>query len=148
MSKEPSVPPYVLQSPPFSGATYQHRPDGRGDGTRLGGANGSTSNGATNGATNGAPNGRAGGGNGAAGTDHADAGGRDRWTDGSGNGNGTTAAPKASIFDQFWSRFRPARGVKPNGEVNESEDDEAGSGVVHSITKKTDYWFDREVFTL
>src|SRR5689334_15806114 len=27
MSKEPSVPPYTLQSPPHYGATYQHQPD-------------------------------------------------------------------------------------------------------------------------
>ena len=55
---------------------------------------------------------------------------------------------KGSVFDQFWARFRPLSPAKDEaGSVAESADDTA-SGVVHSITKKTDFWFDREVFTL
>ena len=52
------------------------------------------------------------------------------------------------LFDQFWSRFRPLKAVDDATSENGAASDEGPSGVVYTITKKTDYWFDREVFTL
>ena len=121
MSKEPNVPPYVLKSPPDFGATYQKQPD-----TRF--------------------------------TKEYD---RERTTNGhrpSAEQHAESVAPpptptesptrpKTGFFDQFWTRFRPINapddlpsttGASPNG-------DEGPSGVVYSITKKTDFWFDIEL---
>lgn len=120
MSKEPSVPPYFFQSPPANGATYQHKPDHRADVPRQPSANGSNGDR----------------------TEHADSLRTESDVD------GMPVQQKGSILDQFWARFRPVSLAKDETDgVAESVDDTA-SGVVHSITKKTDFWFDREVFTL
>ena len=121
MSKEPSVPPYFFQSPPANGATYQHRPDHRADVPLQPSGNGS----------NGRP-------------DATDSRRTELDVD------GMPAQPKGSMLDQFWARFRPvslAADDADAGAGGEGSDDTV-SGVVHTITKKTDVWFDREVFTL
>ena len=120
MSNEPDVPPYHFQSPPANGATWQHKPDQRDDFLRR------TLNNGTNG-------------------HRADEENSHRAT---GDVDGDSSLPKPSIFDQFWSRFNP---VKLKSETEARLDEAAAdttSGVVHAITKKTDFWFDREIFTL
>lgn len=121
MSKEPNVPPYVLTSPPASGATYQHRPDA----ARLNG-NGSHGNG----------NGQS--------TEH------EKSLREALDMDGEPVQDKGSMFDQFWARFRPLSPAKDDEAAGGGDDpsEDAASGVVHSIVKKTDYWFDREVFVL
>ena len=120
MSKEPNVPPYFFQSPPANGATYQHRPDRQADLSRPPVANGS------NGHRN----------------DQDDAVRAESDVD------GMPVQPKGSVFDQFWARFRPVSLAKDETESSDDAADEGASGAVHSITRKTDYWFDREIFML
>ena len=120
MSTEPSVPPYVLQSPPASGATYQHRPDHRPDIARQLSANGSN------------------------GHRH----GEDDSPRSESDVDGMPVQPKASLFDQFYARFRPVSLAKDETAERDESPEDTVSGVVHSVTKKTDLWFDREVFTL
>ena len=118
MPKEPSVPPYVLHSPPAYGATYQQQPDRQTAVPRAPATNGSQ---------------------------------RVPENDGfreESDVDGVAVQPKGSVFDQFWARFRPVSLSKDEGQSDETPDDDSASGVVHSITKKTDFWFDREVFTL
>lgn len=119
MSKEPNVPPYVLNSPPNYGATYQKITDNRPlrEQLRLG--------------TNGSSNGSA----------PVDNGSHDPHTP------EPPPQKKAGFFDQFWARFRP---LLPDGgqSDNGQPTDEGVVGVVYSITKKTDFWFDMEVHTL
>lgn len=125
MSKEPNVPPYVLQSPPFHGATYQHQPDARPLRTLL--ENGSNGNGRSNGHRPSEPR-----------------------LDAPPQPTESPTRPKEGFFDQFWSRFRPMRSMEggADGDAASSAADEGPSGVVYTITKKTDYWFDREVHVL
>ncbi len=119
MSKEPNVPPYVLQSPPNYGATYQKQTDTR----PL----------------------------------------RELLKDPEPNGNGHSATPDSNraigrppetpaqtrgFFDQFWSRFKPITAVDEPSANGKPSDDDGPSGVVYTITKKTDFWFDREVFVI
>ena len=53
------------------------------------------------------------------------------------------------MLDQFWARFRPVSlATDETAPGGEGSDDDTIAGVVHSITKKTDVWFDREVFAL
>ena len=122
MSQEPNVPPYAMKSPPDYGATYQKLTDTRPftkQQEQL-----------TNGHR--PPSSQA--------ADPQPVIERSE----------SPTRPRSGIFDQFWTRFRPlsdstdgasTNGASPNG-------DEGPSGVVYSITKKTDYWFDREVFTI
>jgi hypothetical protein len=113
MSKEPNVPPYVLQSPPSYGATYQKQTDSRPLRELL----------------------------------------KDEHTTGNGaskpEGKEKVSPPpaKPGFFDQFWSRFRPMTAVDetPHVNGNGTEPDDGPAGVVYTITKKTDFWFDREV---
>jgi hypothetical protein len=108
MSKEPSVPPYALQSPPAYGATHQKQPDRRSE----------NGNGTGNG---------------------------DR------SANGKHPQPQnanlTDLLGQFWSRYRPLKSVDGTDDSRASQagDDEGVSGVVYSITKKSDFWFDREI---
>jgi hypothetical protein len=72
---------------------------------------------------------------------------------GNGNGQGEPGhRPSASgtltdLFGQFWTRYRPLKSVDGSEEppASTAADDDGLPGVVHSITKKTDFWFDREV---
>lgn len=122
MSKEPSVPPYVLKSPPSSGATYQHRPDMARQASN--GSNGSNG-----------PNGHK--------TEPTESLREALDID------GLPVQPKGSLIDQFWTRFRPISPAKDETRDGDHPDaDDAASGVVHSVIKKTDFWFDREVFVL
>jgi hypothetical protein len=118
MSKEPSVPPYFFQSPPANGATYQHRPDHRADVPRQPSTNGSNGHSAA-----------------------------DDSRRAESDVDGMPVQPKGSMLDQFWARFRPVSLATDETDAAGEADDSA-SGVVHSITKRTDVWFDREVFTL
>lgn len=123
MSKEPNVPPYVLQSPPFSGATYQHQPDTRPFTKSLqNGKNG------TNGHRPSVAN--------------ADAPAPPP-------GESPTQS-KPGIFDQLWGRLR-SPGIESESATSttvQPADDEGPTGVVYTITKKTDFWFEREVHVL
>jgi hypothetical protein len=128
MSKEP-VPPYHFQSPPFNGATHQHQPDRQTSGVRE----------VLNAASNGSSSHRV----------------EERDPERIGyDVDGFVEQPKPSLFDQFWARFKPVSLAKDEGGSghgsggDSGESDDGASGVVHSIIKKTDYWFDREVFTL
>lgn len=120
MSTEPNVPPYPFQSPPNYGATYQHQPDRRPDILRQPSTNGSTSDR----------------------TEHEESSRAESDVD------GFPVQPKGSVFDQFWARFRPISLAKDESDGAGDPSEDSASGVVHSITKKTDFWFDREVFTL
>jgi hypothetical protein len=54
----------------------------------------------------------------------------------------------SSRFKGLWKRLR-GPGNPPIAEgVADDSGDETDAGVVHSITRKTDYWFDRQVFEL
>lgn len=119
MSKDPSVPPYVLNSPPAFGATYQKQTDVPPylEQSRSG------SNGHQPQATNGPP----------ASPPPL---------------NESPTRPKTGVFDQFWARFRPLGAVDDPAKADESATEESTAGVVYAITKKTDYWFDLEVHTL
>jgi hypothetical protein len=122
MSKEPSVPPYTLQSPPHYGATYQNQPDTQSFTERQAIANGN-------------------------GKGHGS---------GKGNGNGNGARPSVpggsltELLGQFWTRYRPLKSVDGTDDspAAQTGDDDNASGVVYAITKKTDFWFDREVFVI
>src|SRR5215210_1964495 len=56
----------------------------------------------------------------------------------------------SEFLGQFWTRYRPAKPNEGDDEAspNGKSDDEGVAGVVYSITKKTDDWFDREVITI
>jgi hypothetical protein len=119
MSKEPNVPPYVLQSPPNYGATYQKQVDNRPLRELL--------------------------------KDHDTNGNGDRERS---NGHADPSIRQSAnpsipgFFDQFWSRFKPITGADEPSPNGKPADDEGPSGVVYTITKKTDHWFDREVVGL
>ena len=127
MSKEPNVPPYVLKSPPDFGATYQNQPD-----TRF---------------TREYDRQRANG-NGHPPSESSEPQGTSR----SGPHEDLTSRPdereNPGFFDQFWSRFKPLKPADASASENGAAPDEGPSGVVYSITKKTDFWFDLEVHTL
>jgi len=59
--------------------------------------------------------------------------------------DGFPAQPKTGLIDQFWARFRP---LDPPKSDEPGGDDDGASGVVYSVTKKTDQWFDRELWVL
>lgn len=76
---------------------------------------------------------------------------------GNGNGNGHASRPSVAggslteLLGQFWTRYRPLKSVDGTDDTPSSQagdDDDNASGVVYSVTKKTDYWFDREVFVI
>lgn len=110
MSKEPSVPPYTLQSPPAYGATHQKQPD-----TRSVSGNGN--------------------------------GERPRPSNGSAPHPPAASGNLTELLGQFWTRYRPLKSVdgSDGSPAAQAGDEEGASGVVYSITKKTDFWFDREV---
>ncbi|MEO5567818.1 MAG: hypothetical protein ABIR92_04970 [Gemmatimonadaceae bacterium] len=130
MSKEPHVQPYVLNSPPAFGATYQKETDDRPYLEQ--GRNGSNghkpqdANGAS--ASPSAPS--------------------QPESKSPAPASESPTRPRTGVFDQFWNRFRPigASDEAPNGGGSATE--ESSAGVVYAITKKTDYWFDLEVFAL
>src|ERR1700674_5947592 len=71
------------------------------------------------------------------GTDHSSA------FSSNGDGQATLGGRWIGRLGQFWDRYAPFR--NPFAKQNPLDDDlEAGNGV-HAITKKTDYWFNREL---
>ena len=73
---------------------------------------------------------------------------------GNGNGNGlrtpTAGGPLTDLLGQFWTRYRPLKSVDGSDDslASQNGDDDGTAGVVYAITKKTDFWFDREVATI
>ena len=67
-----------------------------------------------------------------------------------GNGNGAASGRLTDLLGQFWTRYRPLKSVTGTEDSvqPQAEDDDGAAGVVYAITKKTDFWFDREVFVI
>jgi len=72
--------------------------------------------------------------------------GTDRSSPFSSNGDGQYALPAAWVgrLGQFWERYAPFR--NPFAKKQDPLDDDLNEGNgVHAVTKKTDYWFNREL---
>jgi preprotein translocase subunit SecG len=69
----------------------------------------------------------------------------------SSNGDRQSVAPAgwAGRFGQFWDRYAPFRNPfsTKRGQDGLDDDGDEGNGV-HAITKKTDYWFNRELYQI
>jgi hypothetical protein len=73
-----------------------------------------------------------------------------------GNGHRPAATPPVAsgslteLLGQFWTRYRPLKSVDGSDDspASSNGDDDGVAGVVYAITKKTDFWFDREVSTI
>src|SRR5437868_7580610 len=61
------------------------------------------------------------------------------------------APPRADWFGRlglFWDRYAPFRNPFSKKGLNGLDDDADDGNGVHAITKKTDYWFNRELYQL
>src|SRR3954463_2432872 len=63
-----------------------------------------------------------------------------------GNGHPPAAATLGGRIAQFWDTYAPFR--NPFAKKNGLDDDADDGNGVHAITKKTDYWFNRELYQL
>ena len=67
------------------------------------------------------------------------------------NGNGQSPPPRegwAGRLGILWDRYAPFRNPFSKKGQNALDDDADDGNGVHAITKKTDYWFNRELYSL
>ena len=68
------------------------------------------------------------------------------------NGNGTSPSSPTRVgwlgrLGQYWTTYAPFRNPFAK-KIDPLDDDLDGNDGVHAITRKTDYWFNRELYQL